>query len=335
MHTLGEGNTPLIASSRPLLHFKLESCNPSGSYKDRFAAAEVAHMQREGAKACVATSSGNTGAALAAACARYGLRCVIFVNSDAPNGKLAQMRAHGAQVVRVTGFVSSPSVTQAVFTDLHNLSDRHRVPLVVSAYRYCPVGMAGVEGIAPELRAQHSNPIHHVFVPVGGGGLFSAVCRGFQSVDGTVPAIHAVQPAGCLTTVASFLRGEDCIRSVESTTAVSGLSVPYDIDASLALSLLRKCGGRGISVTDEEVFAAQSELLVREGVYCEPAGAAAFAGYLQSCREHIVRPGETSICLVTGHGFKDAASIERATEVNPSHAIHPEQIPQMFTRLCT
>ena len=71
--TLGEGNTPLAASVRigrrpgagPLL-FKLENCNPSGSYKDRFIAAEISHLLRQGARACVATSSGNTGASLAA-----------------------------------------------------------------------------------------------------------------------------------------------------------------------------------------------------------------------------------------------------------------------------
>src|SRR4051794_15241062 len=98
--TLGEGNTPLIASvrSRTLL-FKLENCNPSGSYKDRFAAAEVARIVSQGATACMATSSGNTGSALAAYSARAGVRCHIFVNHDAPAGKLAQMQAHGAQVV--------------------------------------------------------------------------------------------------------------------------------------------------------------------------------------------------------------------------------------------
>ena len=77
--SMGEGNTPLVEAAHAgpspgggTLLFKLESCNPTGSYKDRFIAAEVTRMLNSGAGACVATSSGNTGSSLAAYCARYG-----------------------------------------------------------------------------------------------------------------------------------------------------------------------------------------------------------------------------------------------------------------------
>src|SRR3954447_26279163 len=116
--TLGEGHTPLVSSvqigprygARRLL-FKLENCNPSGSYKDRFIAAAMDYMLNCGATACVATSSGNTGSALAAYSARYGVRSFILVNQDAPAGKLAQMQAHGATVIRIPAFVTDPAVT--------------------------------------------------------------------------------------------------------------------------------------------------------------------------------------------------------------------------------
>ena len=96
--TLEEGNTPLVASVRigpqygaQGLLFKLESCNPSGSYKDRFIAAALDHMLRGDARACVATSPGNTGSALAAYCARYQVRWVtIGMPEDA--GKPAHPR---------------------------------------------------------------------------------------------------------------------------------------------------------------------------------------------------------------------------------------------------
>ncbi len=324
-------STPLVPSAaKSNLLFKLENCNPSGSYKDRFADAETARIVRNGAKACMATSSGNTGSALAAACARFGLQCVIFVNNDAPAGKLAQMQAHGARVLRVEGFASLPDVTQRVFSDLQSMSRELGIPLVVSAYRYCPEGMAGVEALAHEIVAQQSGPVHHVFVPVGGGGLFSAVCNGLQSSGAADTKVHAVQPAGCLTVVASYLRGDSEIRTVVSTTRVSGLSVPYDIDASLALGLLRDRGGMGIAVTDEEVFEAQKELLRREGIYCEPAGATAFAGYLQACRSGQIDPGETAVCLVTGSGFKDPLSIDRTIAGNPTISITPSQVRETF-----
>ncbi len=311
--TLGEGNTPLVSAvaqnvpSGGELFFKLENCNPTGSYKDRFVAAQVTHMLQVGDTACMATSSGNTGSALAAYCARYQLRCVILVNQDAPGGKLAQMQAHGARVLRVPQFVSNAQVTAAVFSLLQELSASLHVPLVVSAYRYCPEGMQGVEAIAHELASIAPD---HVFIPVGGGGLYSAVVKGFCAAGGKMPRIHAVQPEGCQTVVSAFLNGSRRIEEVESRTRISGLSVPADIDASRALELLLRCGGSGIAVSDAEVFTAQGILMEQEGIYAEPAGATAFAGWRRAVKAGKVRENERSVCLVTGHGFKDPASVE-------------------------
>ncbi len=317
---LGEGNTPLIESVHvgpslglSRLFLKLENCNPSGSYKDRFVAAEIARCLSLGVRACVATSSGNTGAALTAYCARYGLQSFIVVNENAPAGKLEQMLAHRAQIIRVKNFLTSRAVTDSVYRCLMRLSCNRGLPLIVSAFRYCPEGMLGVEAISRELSAQLRCPIHHVFVPVGGGGLFSAVCQGFRRQGAPQPRVHAVQPKGCSTVVAAFQRGDDEIRSVESTTSISGLAVPFDIDASLALGLLRKGNGRGFSVDDDEVLEAQGLMLSKEGIYCEPAGAAALAGLIRAVQEGIVGRNETVVCLVTGHGFKDMDSVRRAT----------------------
>lgn len=331
--TLGEGDTPLIRSvyigpslGLSNLFFKLENCNPSGSYKDRFAAAEVSRLLRLGAKGCLATSSGNAGSALAAYCARYRISCAIVVNQHAPAGKLAQIQAHGAQVFRVRGFITSPVVTDAVFACLSRLSRNRGLPLVVSAYRFCPEGMAGVESLSVELAQQLTQGIDHVFVPVGGGGLFSAVCRGFEHSGQHRPCVHAVQPKGCSTVVAAFERGDSEIRPVESTTRISGLSVPNDIDASHALELLRKSGGLGIGVQDDEVFEAQRLMLGREGIYCEPAGATAVAGLGEAAQCGVVCRDDNVVCLVTGNGFKDPDSIRNAAARNASLLVDPGEL---------
>ena len=331
--SLGEGNTPLVESVHVgpamglgRLFFKLENCNPSGSYKDRFIAGEMARLLRTGAKACVATSSGNTGSSLAAYCARYGITCLIVVNEDAPAGKLEQMQAHGARIFRVKGFGTSPEVTERVFETLKELSTRQGLPLVVSAFRYCPEGMAGVESIADELLKQIPSGVDHVFVPVGGGGLFSAVCRGFDRHPNSTTRVHAVQPSGCSTVVAAFERGDSEIRPVQSTTRISGLAVPFDIDASLALEHLRRRNGCGFAVDDEEVFEMQRSMLSKEGIYCEPAGATALAGLRKALKSGIVSNEETVVCLVTGHGFKDPDSMRRAAEKQASALIGPDEL---------
>lgn len=322
--TLGEGNTPLVPSARlgaelglRSLAFKLESCNPSGSYKDRFIAAEMGRILASGARSCVATSSGNTGSALAAYSARYGVRCTIFVNELAPEGKLSQMKAHGATIVRVREFGASARVTADTFDTLRRFSETGNLPLVVSAFRYCPVGMAGVESLGAEIHSQGGADLRHVFVPVGSGGLFAAVCQGMQ---GGGARVHAVQPAGCSTLVASWQRGDDVIRPVESTTRISGLSVPFDIDASLALRRLREGNGLGINVDDEAVFAAQRMLLEKEGIFSEPAGATALAGLIEALRQNRIAKDEAAVCVITGTGFKDPESIAAAA------AAHPEQL---------
>ena len=324
MHvTLGEGGTPLVASARigpcrgaGRLLFKLESCNPTGSYKDRFIAAEMERILQRRARACVATSSGNTGSSLAAYSARYDVRCAIVVNADAPAGKLAQMQAHGARVMRIPGFVTDPAVTEQVFAQLAELARCRNIPLVVSAYRYCPEGMTGVESIATEL-AEQAPEVEHVFVPVGGGGLFTATVQGFERARRKVK-VHAVQPEGCATVAASFVRGDTEIRPVVSATRVSGLAVPFDIDAGRALAKLRACGGQAFCVSDDAIFAAQAMLMEEEGIYCEPAGAAALAGWLRAIEAGAVRPQDPAVCLVTGHGSKDPASIAAIASLHPA-----------------
>ena len=95
---LGEGGTPLVNSRfvqrRGNLFFKMEQLNPTGSFKDRFAAVEATLIKQAGIDAFLATSSGNTGSALAAYSARQGLRCLLFVNEHTPESKLTQMLAY-------------------------------------------------------------------------------------------------------------------------------------------------------------------------------------------------------------------------------------------------
>ena len=329
--TLGESHTPLVKSvgiARKLgasgLNFKLESCNPSGSYKDRFVRGEIRSLLERGCRACIATSSGNTGSALAAWCARYEIGCLLVANDNAPPAKLVQMQAHGAVIFRVPGFVSSPDITRSTFEILQSFAEATDTPLIVSAYRYCPTGMVSVESISSELVTALPDA-RHVFVPVGGGGLYSAIVRGFLGVASR-PLIHAVQPVGCPTLLRAFQSGADSVDSIESTTAISGLSVPFDIDGSLALQLLRQNGGLAIGVTDEEVFTAQRLLLRSEGIYAEPAGATALAGYLKALTNEQIRPSEPAVCLVTGHGFKDSNSAMRIAGEAVSETVRVEQL---------
>ncbi len=322
--TLGEGNTPLVASKRigpseglENLYFKLESCNPTGSYKDRFAAAAISEMAAKHQTRCIATSSGNTGAALAAYCAAANFSCEIAILETTPEGKLRQMQAYGAKLKRVRGFGVDSQATAATMEYLRAKSESRDAALQISAYCYSPIGMTGVQTISYEL-AEQLEGINHVFVPAGGGGLTLAIARGFgvllhAAVLLHSPRIECVQPAGNDTMATPLHEGEENARAVECTSAISGLQVANVLDGDDVIRECRASGGSGHAVGDEEIWEIQTRLAREEGVFCEPAGAVALAGALQALREGRIEANAKIVCLVTGSGFKDPASVERMT----------------------
>ena len=109
--SLGEGDTPLVRSmsiERDLgceaLYFKLESCNPTGSFKDRGMVVAIAKAMESGAKAVMCASTGNTSASAAAYAARYGLKAYVIVpDGNIARGKLAQSAVYGAEIIAVDG----------------------------------------------------------------------------------------------------------------------------------------------------------------------------------------------------------------------------------------
>jgi len=322
--SLGEGDTPLVPSRSigpkagfKQLYFKLESVNPTGSYKDRFAAAAVADMRMQGKKRCIATSSGNTGSALAAWCAAAGLDCHIAIVETAPQGKLLQMLAYGAKLYRIRGFGTDPDITQQTLETVQQIGDKPDSALQISAFQYSPAGMNGVQTISFELIDQLDRPPGHVFCPAGGGGLTLAVARGFANSrsgiasDVVQPKIHCVQPQGNNTIAGPLASGSEEASPVQCTTLISGLQVPNVIDGDEVIAACRASGGTGHVVEDEEIYTLQSRLASEEGIFCEPAGAVALAGALRAMRTQTVNAEESVVCLVTGSGFKDMDSVER------------------------
>lgn len=317
--SLGEGNTPLIPSRSigpslglKHLYFKLETVNPTGSFKDRFAAAAVSNLlaQEKEAPLCLGTSSGNTGAALAAYSAAAGIPCILAIVDTAPLAKLSQMLAYGAKLIRIRGFGTDPDRTQSTVKKLRALTEDLHCPCQVSAFSYSPLGMAGVQTISLEIADQLPSGVDHVFTQAGGGGLTLAVAQGFASINNQA-AVHCVQPEGNDTIATALRNGAQKAQSCICTTQVSGLQVASVIDGDETLKACRISGGNGHTVEDESVFEFQKRLSVEEGIFSEPAGAVALAGAARAANAGEVDPGSTIVCLVTGSGFKDSSSVER------------------------
>lgn len=321
--TLGEGNTPLLRSRNigallglDALYFKLESLNPTGSYKDRFAAVALSALRKQKASFFLATSSGNTGAALAAYGAAAGIQCFLAVVDGAPVGKVEQMGIYGAQIFMVKDFGITRTVTGSLMETLRRLALEYHTRVEISAYCYSPAGMEGVQTLAYEI-AEALPEVDQVFVPAGGGGLTLAMIKGFQRWKQAYPAfqrpvVFCVQPEGNNTIAGALSNRQGVVKALsKSTTTVSGLQVPNILDGDRIKTASLRGKVKGTLVHDTEVYECQQQLAQLEGIYCEPAGAVALAGLKAALRLGQVRRSDRVVCLVTGHGFKDPRSGNR------------------------
>lgn len=327
--TLGEGNTPLIKCPQlssllglDHLYFKLETVNPSGSYKDRFAVCSIADLIQRGVKFCIASSSGNTGAALSAYCANAGIPLYICIVDGAPAGKVQQMQAYGAETLMIKKFGLDAEVTNEVVAGLNAIAEASGSPLQISAYEHCPVAMAGVQTISYEIAEEIPTFDGHVFSPAGGGGLTLAVAKGFNKwkdvhPEFNIPKVHCVQPIGNDTIATPLRNGLNQAEGIaQSVTTISGLQVPSVLDGTETLSACRATGGTGYAVTDELVYECQKLLATKAGIFCEPAGAVALAGLMDALKNGEIDKNDHVVCLVTGHGFKDPVSAAKIASIS-------------------
>lgn len=287
--TMGEGSTPLVHAprvSRRLgadVWLKLESMNPTGSFKDRGMTVAVSKAVADGATAVICASTGNTAASAAAYAARAGLVAVILQPAGAVAlGKLAQARAVGARLLEVRG-----SFDQALQAAVE-LGRRGTHVLVNSVN---PWRLEGQKTAAFEIAEELGDVPDVLALPYGGGGNTTAYVRGFEEWGGAMPRIVAGESSRRAQTVASAIRIADPVHRNEVEAAVARHAVEI------------------ATLTDDAILAAWRELATAEGVFCEPSSAASVAA-LELQRPE---PGSRVVCVITGHGLKDPATVERST----------------------
>jgi threonine synthase len=165
--------------------------------------------------------------------------------------------------------------------------------------------MQGVVTIAHELGEQAPDAAA-VYVPVGGGGLLAGLHRGFCDTR-TAPRLVGVQPAGN-PTLRSALDG---VEHPRSGTTISGLQVELLAEREGAPRAVNESGGHVVEVADEAVHHAQQLLARADGVFVEPAGAAALAGLLADAELGRLDGASPVVVMLTGAGWKDLAALER------------------------
>jgi threonine synthase len=160
-----------------------------------------------------------------------------------------------------------------------------------------PFRREGQKTVAFEIAEELGGPPDVLALPYGGGGNTRAVCQGFDELGAGLPRILAGEAAD---------RGKTLATAIRIVSPVHRAEAEADVQRS---------GGAVVSLSDEEIVAAWTDLARLEGVFCEPSSAAGLAAIARE------RPGGRVVCLVTGHGLKDPDAVERVApppiEVDP------------------
>jgi threonine synthase len=307
--SLGEGGTPLVHARRlgadlglARLFLKYEGTNPTGSFKDRGMVLAVNRAVAGGARAVVCASTGNTSASAAAYAAAAGMPChVILPAGKVARGKLAQALAAGASLVMVDGNFD------AALEAVRRLGEEGLAVVVnsINPDRLEGQGTAAYEivdalGAAPDALA----------LPVGNAGNITAYWRGFRryadagrTPGGKRPRMLGFQAEGA----APIVHGEP-VEAPETVATAIRIGNPASWEGATAAR--DESGGTIEAVTDDEILAAQRDIVRLEGVFCEPASAASVAGVRRLASAGRIGRDETVVCVLTGHGLKDPDAVQ-------------------------
>jgi threonine synthase len=304
--TLNEGSTPLVRAPRlseqvgAEVWLKVEGANPTGSFKDRGMTCAVSAAVRDGARAVICASTGNTAASLAAYAARAGIGgAVIVPEGKIATGKLAQALMHGARVIALRG-----NFDEALAL-VRELVQRHPIALVNSVN---PYRLEGQKTAAFELIEElgPDRPLDALCIPVGNAGNITAYWKGFREL-GAAPLLFGFQAEGAAPLVLGH-------RVAKPETVASAIRIGNPARWEEAMTAMMESRGRIAAVSDAEILAAYRLLAATEGIFCEPASAASVAGLIK----HGTGGARRIVCVLTGHGLKDPqTALERAGAVVP------------------
>jgi threonine synthase len=340
LHT---GWTPLAPAPRLAValglgrvHLKLDCYNwPSYSYKDRVAGMALQRAAEEGRRIVACVSTGNVGNSVAAHAAVAGMRAIIFYPSGLEPGKNIVSLMHGASVIELDGTYDEVNAICRL------LCMEEGIPFVNLNLR--PYYADGAKSVAYEVVEQLGwRQPDDVIVPTAGAALLTRMFYGYQEMsalgmtgDARTPRIHAAQAAGCAPIARAFAQGMTSPVACKPDTVARSLAIGNPSDGSAALQIINESGGTAQAVSDEEIMKAIELLAVTEGVFTEPAGAAAIATARRLAMAGIITAKHEVVIVISGSGLKTQeigiGALDRITRLPVSYE-RARQTFREFTR---
>lgn len=312
---LGEGGTPLLPAARlgnhlglPRLLLKDEGVNPTGSFKARGLCMAVSRARELGARTLSIPTAGNAGSALAAYCARGGLRAIVYMPVDTPREFVVECNDLGAQVVAIDGTIADAGATMAADA----ADDWFPVSTLQEPYR-----LEGKKTMGYEIAEQLGWTVPDSIVyPTGGGTGLLGIWKAFDELEalGMIgpqrPRMYAVQAAGCAPIVRAFEAGDTGAEPwSEPQTVANGLRVPRAFADQEILAVLRDSHGDAITVSDEAMLDMVRMTARLEGIYPAPEAAATLVAAAELASQGRLDSDGRVVCLLTGNAYKYLSSL--------------------------
>ncbi len=288
---------------------KLENRQVSGSFKIRGVLNKILSLPSDDeAKALVAASTGNHGAAFVHAVERFGREGMLFMPKTATGVKVDPLRKSGIPLVMSGDDCVDAEMAAAAHA-------RSTGAVWISPYND-PDVVAGQGTIGVELMEQMET-IDAVIVPVGGGGLISGIAAYLKAVNPSITVI-ACQPLN------------SCVmcRSVEAGRVVEMTSLPTLSDAtaggieagSMTFDFCRDLVDDFVLLTESEILTAIFHLRDRENEIVEGGAAMPVAAVLREPERYFGQ----RVALVISGGRIDPEVFDRIDDTHP-HASNEEQ----------
>ena len=280
------------------VYLKLECLQRTGSFKVRGACYKISQLSdEEKAHGVIACSAGNHAQGVALGATAHGIKSLICLPAGAPISKVEATKGYGADVCLVPG-VYDDAYQKAIelrdekgYTFVHPFDD--------------PNVIAGQGTIGLELIDQVKD-MDAVVVPVGGGGLISGVAFALKTLNPHIK-VYGVQAAGAASMVQSLHdHKRECLSSV--STIADGICVKEP--GELTYEICSKYVDDIVTVSEDEICAAILQLLEKEKVVAEGAGATSVAAVMFN---KVPVKGKKVVCIVSG-GNIDVTILNRVVE---------------------
>jgi|SRR5437899_3683580 len=273
---------------------KPENLQPIGSFKLRGAYNKISSLTPEERKrGVVAHSSGNHAQGVAFAARALGVKATIVMPRTAPQVKLDNTRAMGAEIVLV-GPASEDRIKRA------EELEHERGLVAVPPYNDEKI-IAGQGTLGLEILEDREGPLT-LLVPVGGGGLISGVATAVKESRPNVKVV-GVEPEFAADAQASLRSGKIQSISGESAARTMADGLRSQSIGAINFEHIRKYVDAIVTVKEDEIRQAMRQLLFSARILAEPSGAVTTAAAMFHAREidDSGKPASgTTIAVVSG-----------------------------------